>query len=59
MTISELIARLESVKADHGDIACVIRDGDFVRRLVKGIRHREKRPSPWKARQEPVVEIHG
>jgi hypothetical protein len=59
MTISELIARLEAVKAEHGDVTCVIRDGDLARRLVKGIKHRESRPSPWRARQEPVVEIHG
>ena len=59
MTISELIARLESVKAAHGDVTCVIRDGDLARRLVTGIKHRERRRSPWKARQEPVVEIHG
>jgi hypothetical protein len=59
MTISELIARLESVKAEHGDITCVIRDSDLARRLVAGIRHRESRPSPWRSRQEPVVEIHG
>jgi hypothetical protein len=59
MTISELIARLESVKAEHGDVACVIRDSDLARRSVKGIRHVERRPSPWKERQAPVVEIHG
>ena len=59
MSISELIARLESLKAEHGDITCVIRDADLARRLVKGIKHRECRPSPWKSRQEPVVEIHG
>lgn len=59
MTISELIARLEAVKAEYGDVTCVIRDGEFARRLVKGIKHRESRPSPWKSRQEPVVEIHG
>ncbi len=58
MTISELIARLESVKAQHGDIACVIRDNDHSRKSVKGIKHLETRPSPWKARAEPTVEIH-
>jgi hypothetical protein len=58
MTISELIARLESVKEEHGDIACVIRDSDHSRKSVKGIKHLESRPSPWKARSEPTVEIH-
>ena len=58
MTISELIARLESFKAEHGDIACVIRDSDHNRRTVKGIKHLDRRPSPWKDRAQPIVEIH-
>lgn len=58
MTISELIARLETIKAEHGDIACVIRDNEHGRKTVKGIKHLDSRPSPWRARTEPIVEIH-
>jgi len=57
VTITELILQLEALKAKHGDVACVIRDSEFRKRSVKDLRHLESRPSPWKARAQPVVQI--
>ena len=57
MTITELISQLESVKAEHGDVVCVVRDSEHGRKSVKGVKHLDARPSPWKSRGEPFVEI--
>ncbi len=57
MKITELIAQLEAVKAEHGDLSCVINYSDYGKRSVKGIIYREGRPTPWKNRTQPSVEI--
>jgi hypothetical protein len=57
VTITELIEQLESLKAKHGDVACVIRDSDFKRRSVREIKHLESRDTPWRARPEPFIQI--
>jgi hypothetical protein len=57
MTITELIDQLVFLKAQHGDVACVIRDSEFKRKSVRGLKHLDSRPTPWKARAEPLVEI--
>ncbi len=46
MKITELIAQLEAVKAEHGDLDCVINYSDYGKRSVKGIIYREGRPYP-------------
>jgi hypothetical protein len=57
VTITELIDQLVSLKAKHGDVACVIRDSEFRRKQVRGLKHLDSRPSPWKSRAQPFVEI--
>ena len=57
MTITELIEQLVFLKAKHGDVACVVRDSEFRRKTVRGLKHLDSRPSPWKARAQPLVEI--
>ena len=57
MKISELIEQLETLKAQHGDVACVVRDSEYKRRSVRELKHLESRPTPWKARAQPVVQI--
>jgi hypothetical protein len=57
VTISELIDQLVSLKAKHGDVACVVRDSEYGRKRVRGLKHLDSRPSPWKSRAQPAVEI--